>query len=220
MIVWTGRGSRVALAVGTTLVASIAADRAGAQAWNYPSFQQPIIANREFNFAVAYGGDGGGDFLAQWREGLDDRNQIEVEGGLVSPTHSNLRAILGAQYAFQLTRETPDLPIDVLLTAGVFDAFGDGNFFRLPIGVSVGHRFPFGRGLAVTPYVHPRLSFDASNCCDKVGLEFDLGANLEVTPQLAVRISGTFGGSDAGPNDPGFGLGVAWTPRGLRGAAR
>jgi len=209
---WTRRvvvGVAVALAV---------AGRADAQAWNYPSFQGPRVVSREFNFAVAYGGDGGTDVFAQWREGLDANDQLELEGGFISPRYGNARGLIGGSYARQLTTATADLPLDLLLTAGLYDSFGDGNFFRLPVGISAGHTFPLNNGMSITPYVHPRVSFDASGCCDKLGLEFDLGANFQLTQQMAVRVSGTFGGSDVAANGAGFGVGLAWTPKGLRGA--
>jgi hypothetical protein len=208
---WTRR-----MLVGVVALTAVAPE-ARAQAWNYPAFQQPRVVNREFNFALAYGGDGGTDVFAQWREGLDARNQLEVEGGFISPRNGSLRGLIGGSYAFQLATATQELPLDFLLTAGLYDSFGDGNFFRLPVGVSVGHTFPLSGGVAITPYAHPRLSLDVSGCCDKVGLEFDLGANFQLTEQFAVRVSGTFGGSDVGPNDAGFGIGLAWTPKGLRG---
>jgi hypothetical protein len=211
---WTRRG----LCLAVIVAAVVGADRAQGQAWNYPSFQGPLVVSREFNFALAYGGDGGTDVFAQWREGLDARNQLEVEGGFISPRFGNARGLIGGSYAYQIATETPELPVDLLLTAGLYDSFGDGNFFRLPVGVSVGHRFPIDTAISITPYVHPRVSLDASGCCDKIGLEFDVGANFQLTQQFAVRVSGTFGGSDVAPNDAGFGIGVAWTPKGLRGA--
>jgi hypothetical protein len=203
--------------VGAAALTVVGAD-ARAQAWNYPAFQQPRVVSREFNFALAYGGDGGTDVFAQWREGLDARNQLELEGGFISPRYGNARGLIGGSYAYQIATATQELPLDLLFTAGLYDSFGDGNFFRLPVGVSAGHTFPLEGGVAITPYIHPRLSLDASGCCDKIGLEFDLGANFQLTQQFAVRISGTFGGSDVGANDAGFGIGLAWTPKGLRGA--
>jgi hypothetical protein len=192
--------------------------RVEGQAWNYPTFQGPRVVSREFNFAVAYGGDGGTDVFAQWREGLDATNQLEVEGGFISPRFGNARGLIGGSYAHQLATATNELPLDFLFTVGLYDSFGDGNFFRLPVGVSIGHKFPMDSAISITPYVHPRLSLDASSCCDKVGFEFDVGANFQLTDQFAVRVSGTFGGSDVAANDAGFGIGVAWTPKGLRGA--
>lgn len=186
------------------------------QAWNYPTFQGPRVVSREFNFAVAYGGDGGTDVLAQWREGLDAVDQVEFEGGFISPRSGNARALLGASYGRQIVTATAALPIDMMFTAGLYDSFGDGNFFRLPVGVSLGHKFAIDTTISITPYVHPRLSLDASSCCTNIGFEFDIGANFQLTQQFAVRIAGTFGGSDAAPNDPGFGIGIAWTPLGLR----
>jgi hypothetical protein len=194
----------------------VVASAAQGQAWNYPTFQGPRVVSREFNFAAAYGGDGGTDVFAQWREGLDAVDQVEVEGGFIGPRSGSARGLLGASYGRQITTATAALPIDMLFTAGLYDSFGDQNFFRLPVGVSLGHTFAIDTAISITPYIHPRVSLDASSSHTNAGFEFDVGANFQLTQQFAVRIAGTFGGSDAAPNDPGFGIGIAWTPLGLR----
>ena len=73
--------------------------------------------------------------------------------------------------------------------------------------------------LAITPYVHPRLSLDFCGGCSgsesQLGISVDVGANFEITRVLALRASAFFGGSDRFGED-GFGLSLAWTPPGLR----
>src|SRR5262249_3565654 len=61
------------------------ASTAHAQAWNQPTFQPPRVVNREFNFAVFTGGDGGTGLVAQWREGIAPDWQLELEAGFASP---------------------------------------------------------------------------------------------------------------------------------------
>jgi hypothetical protein len=204
------------------VLALAGARQAKAQAWNYPSFQTPTVANREFNFALAYGGDDGTDFLAQWREGIAPRMQVEVEGGFYTPRYGSTGGFLGGAFGYQIFRATKDLPLDFLGTAGLYDAFGNGNELRIPFGVSVGHTFPLQGGMAITPFVHPRLSIDHfsdNGATDtNLSLVFDAGANWTITQQIALRLVATFGGSDAAPNDAGIGLGLAWTPKGLIGA--
>lgn len=213
--------NRVGRILAIVLASGVIAGQAGAQAWNYPSFQQPTIANREFNFALSYGGNGGTDFLAQWREGIAPRQQIEVEAGLFTPKYGSTGGFVGGQYAYKLFDATKDLPLDFLGTVGLFDAFGNGNELRIPFGVSVGHTFPLQGGMALTPYVHPRLSIDHySNggvSDTNLSLVFDAGANWVITQQIALRLVATFGGANP-PSDAGIGLGLAWTPKGLVGA--
>ena len=202
------------------LCASVASE-ASAQAWNYPEFQAPRVVNREFNFAVFSSGDGGTGLLAQWREGIAPDFILELEGGFTSPPHFDTHGLIGGSIGYQLARESKDIPLDFLLTGGFYDAFGSPNTFRIPFGISIGHRFPIqGSAMAFTPYIEPRLSIDNAPGDTKLGVEFDIGGSMELTPQISVRLLGTFGGSNVLPNDPGIGFSVAWTPLGLTGARK
>lgn len=202
------------------LLASVAGE-ANAQAWNYPSFQAPRVVNREFNFAVFSSGDGGTGLLAQWREGIAPDFILELEGGFTSPPHIDTHGLIGGSLGYQLARETKDIPLDFLLSGGFYDAIGSPNTFRIPFGLSIGHRFQIQNStVAITPYVQPRLSIDHSPDETKLGVEFDIGGSMELTPRLSVRLLGTFGGSNALPNDPGIGFSVAWTPLGLAGGRK
>ena len=199
---------------------------ARAQAWAYPSFQQPRVANREFNFAVADAGHAGTSLVFQWREGLTARTQLSADLGFADPDgNSNGKLLFGGQFAGMLTEAKQELPLDFLLTGGLNFAVGDGSdLIRVPFGVSVGHRFPLDEGFAITPYVHPRLSLDICTDCagrdrdessTDLGIDFDLGVNFDVTRNLAFRVSAQFGGSDAFDNSDGFGLSLAYSPVGL-----
>jgi len=203
------------------LLSASVASEASAQAWNYPAFQPPRVVNREFNFAVFSSGDGGTGLLAQWREGIAPNFILELEGGFTSPPHIEMHGLLGGAIGYQLARETKDVPLDFLFTGGFYDAVGNPNTFRIPFGMSIGHRFQLQNStVAITPYAEPRLSIDHSPNDTKLGVEFDIGGSMELTPQLAVRLLGTFGGSNALPNDPGIGFSVAWTPLGLSGGRK
>ncbi len=202
---------------------------AGAQT-SYPSFQQPRVVSREFNFGVA-DGDGTTPIIFQWREGTAAGSQLSLDVGLADPEAqgADVFLILGGQYAHSLARSTPDMPLDVLLTAGAFTQFGnDILLLSVPVGVSVGHRFPLpGTQLAITPYIHPRLalqyvSFDTptGNQSDtELDIAFDIGGNLDLSPRLALRLSATFGGDGVLGNGENIGVSLAWSPRGLRTAA-
>lgn len=199
-----------------------AATSATAQAWFYPSYQIPTTVDRDYNFAVS--GGGGTAFAFQWREGLDAVNQLSLDAGLADPSGaSNTKLFVGGQFAHQLTRATTEQPLDLLVTAGLGVALGDGpDVIRVPVGLSVGHRFPLEGGMAITPFVHPRISLDAWTSDRVAGsdrtrltLDFDLGGNLELTPQLALRASLLFSGGNGG-SDTGVGVGLTFTPGGLR----
>jgi hypothetical protein len=221
-----GRAAMIRRVVGRlAVVAVIAAPvTAGAQAWAYPSFQPPRVMDREFNFGIGDAGRAGTTLVFQWREGLSARSQLSLDAGFADPDgNSNGKFLLGGQYAQLLNQASSEVPVDFLLTAGLNFAVGEGSdLFRIPLGVSVGHRFPLEDGFAITPYVHPRISFDSCTECgdngdsrNDLGIDFDLGVNFEVTRQISFRVSGVFGGSDTFSNSDGFGISLAWSPVGL-----
>jgi hypothetical protein len=198
---------------------ALVASSADAQAWNYPALQTPTVS-REYNFVVADGDDAfGTSFVFQWRNPMGVRSQLSLDGGMAD-TDADTYLLLGGTYGYQLARARRDMPIDVLLTAGLNGAFGDGNLFRIPVGVSVGHRFPLEGRLAITPYAHPRLSIDHCGDCvadeTEIGIAFDFGADIEFSPQLAMRVAVGMGGSDFFEDQDAIGISLAWSPAGAR----
>ena len=217
------RGVRTIGTVAAAALVMLACRSAGAQAWAYPSFQVPTTVSREFNFGIADGGNAGTSVVFQWREGYATRSQFSFDVGIADPTGSGRDNVLflGGAYAYQLSKATSDVPLDFLLTAGAGLAFGNNTTLSAPLGVSIGHRFPLDGTLALTPYVHPRVSLDFCNGCNgdesQVGINFDIGANLELTRVLAVRGSAFFGGADGyGDDRNGIGISLVWTPPGLK----
>ena len=195
---------------------------AGAQAWNYPSFQQPVVTPREYNFGIADGGNAGTAFIFQWREGASARDQLSLDVGVADPNCRGCdnKFLIGGQFAHQLTTANAQMPFDMLFTVGANGAFGGGyTLARIPVGVSIGHRFPLEGGMALTPYAHPRLSLDfCSQCGDNsnINLDFDIGASFDFSPQFSLRASALFNGSDYVWTDNAFGISLAWRPPGLR----
>jgi len=206
----------------TAFLAVLDAPAVGAQAWSYPSFQPPRLTAREYNFAVADASHEGTSLVFQWREQAGPRNQLNFDAGLADPDGRNANLVLfgGVHGGWLLGSESAEVPLDFLLTAGAYVAIGDRTYFRVPVGVSVGKRFQFEGPVALTPYIHPRLSWDlCSGCGDDLGVSFDLGASLELTRTIAIRASGLFSGSDSFGDD-GFGVSIAWTPPTLSGLRR
>jgi hypothetical protein len=213
------RTSSLAAALFAGVATVSAAAGANAQAWHYPAFQPPTIATREFNFAIAGGGDYGTSGLFQWREGLGPDTHFSLDAGFTDPDYADAGFLIGGGLGQRIMRSTPDTPIDVILTGGVYGEFGSSvSLVRIPIGAVVGHTFPIeGSKLAITPYVHPRVSLDAcvSDCNGldtKVKLNFDLGADFAVTQKLSFRGAIVIGGVSAGDSQAGFGFGVAFHP--------
>lgn len=201
-----------------------AASAAGAQAWSYPSFQVPHVTGREFNFLLADGDNGAGtSFVGQWREGLSTgRDQFSLDVGFADPDGpSNTGFLIGGQFAHQLATASAQMPLDLLLTVSANLASGDNvKLFRIPIGVSLGHRFPLEGGMAITPYAHPRISWDhvsvdGGGSSSDMGLNMEVGAGFDFTPQLGLRFGATFGDNDTFDYSS-FGLSLAWHPAGAR----
>jgi hypothetical protein len=191
-----------------------------AQAWNHPAFQLPTVTTREFNAGVASGDAAGTSILFQWREGVSRRSQLSLDVGLADPEprDADTRFLLGGQYAHQFHRATADTPLDLLGTAGLFAALGDGaNLLRLPVGLVVGHAFALDDGLTLTPYAHPRLSLDLCSDCgpggdndSNLGVDADLGVAFGFGRNLSLRAGVVLGGSKFVAKRNAFGVSLAW----------
>ena len=134
------RTSMIRAAVAGAVLA-LAAAPAGAQAFAYPSFQTPRVAQREFNFGVA-DADGATSLLFQWREGSGSRNQLSLDVGFAD-TDLDGAFFLGGQFGRQLTTSNASMPFDLMLTVGANVArvdFGPDSrsVLRIPVGVSAG----------------------------------------------------------------------------------
>ena len=201
---------------------------ARAQYYSYPSLQPPTAAVREFNFAVASGNRTGTSLISQWRERLGEYSHLQLDAGLTDAEGpgAGARLIIGGGYAYSFRSASSEVPLDMLFTTGIGGSFGNGNsILRIPVGVSLGHRFTFDGAspFAITPYAHPRVSLDFCSSCapsgrkdTNVGVDVDLGVGVEFTKSMALRASALFAGSDFFPRDNGFGISLVWTPPGLR----
>ncbi|MEX2180856.1 MAG: hypothetical protein WD771_02360 [Gemmatimonadaceae bacterium] len=181
-----------------------------AQVGPYPAFQPTRVAEREYNFVLA-DFQGGTAVVFQWREALSGaRSQFTAEFGMAD-FGADAALLLGGSFHLQLTRATDDLPFDMVLGGGMgVTLINDASIFLIPFGVAIGHRFPLEGAFAITPYVHPRLTFASVNGNSDADISFDLGGNFEINSQMQLRLAATLGGFDA------VGLSFAWLPRGLR----
>ncbi len=212
---------RVALALGVT---GAMAGSLQAQALNYPALQIPTVSDRDYTGAVV--GSRGSMMMFQWRENISPLMHVGMDVGLYDPSARGARTALffAGNLGYELTRATDEQPLDMLLTAGAGLSIANSRTsIRLPIGVSLGHRFELDQGMAITPFVHPRLSIDICSSCSQrgrsqsdVSLNFDVGGSFEVNRRLAVRVAVLFSGADQYGSDDAFAVGLTWTPEGLR----
>jgi hypothetical protein len=218
----TGPFAAVALIVA---VSSAYGTSAYGQYYAYPSFQPPRVSQREYNFAAADGDDAGTSLVFQWREGIAQKTHLQLDAGFADPNapRADARLILGLGLGHQVARASADMPLDLVATVGFGGSFVDGrSILRLPVGLSVGHRFEFDVPLSVTPYAHPRLSLDICSECggngrrdSNLGVDVDIGVGVEISRSLELRASALFAGSDFFARDNSLGISLAWIPRGL-----
>lgn len=220
------RRLRSAFAFGLALGAAvaIAPHTAAAQALNYPAMQIPSVSERDYTGAAV--GSNGTMLMFQWREGMTADTHLGLDVGLYDPSFRGAKTALffAGNLGYDLIRATADQPLDMLLTAGAGFSVADGRTsVRLPIGLVLGHRFELDQGMAVTPFVHPRLSVDICSSCSvrgrsqsDVSLNFDLGGSFEVNQYLSVRLSALFSGAEQYGSDDAIAVGLTWTPAGLR----
>jgi len=197
-------------------VAPLATAPLGAQAAFYPALQPSRVAVREYTFAVADLSGGGTGLIFQWREGLGTKGlQFTIDGGIVDAEVPGAATQLafGTGLAYQALTATEDLPFDIVLGGGIGITTGETTTTRIPFGATVGHRFALDQGVAVTPFIAPRLSWNrvagGGASVSDTDIEVDLGANIEVKPQVALRFAAIIGDNNA------FALAVALTPKGL-----
>lgn len=216
------RGVRAALTLGAALV--LAPTALQAQALNYPALQIPSVSERDYSGAAV--GSNGTMLMFQWREGISSDMHWGLDVGLYDPSFAGAKTALffAGNLGYDLIRATEDQPLDMLLTAGAGFSVANGRTsVRLPIGLVLGHRFELDRGMAVTPFVHPRLSVDICSSCSvngrsqsDVSLNFDVGGSFEVNQYLSVRLSALFSGAEQYGSDNALAVGLTWTPTGLR----
>jgi hypothetical protein len=216
---------RAAVAAGALLGAATSVQ---AQAANYPAFETPRVETRAFNFAVADGDDMGTQLLVQWREGMSPRMHLGMDAGFGDPDGGDSYFFLGGNLGYQLATSNANMPLDVMFVAGVNAAFSDPiDIYRIPVGVSVGHRFPLEGQMAITPFAHPRLIIDhcSEDCfgaddATDFGLGFDLGVNFDLNPQAALRLSLSFANGELFEDQDSMGFGFVWHPGRARSSRR
>jgi hypothetical protein len=204
----TGTRFLAALAVGA--LCAFAAP-VSAQAWHYPAMQPASLEPKEINVMIAgFGGDYGESFIGQYRFTADKRTQVWFDVGLSTPTSTTLFDI-GAAGGWMIMEPTAEKPIDLMVTAGVYAAVGDGTLWRIPIGLNVGHTWILDNKHALKGFAFPRASIDFCSGCDtKVNLNFDLGASYDITTAMSARAAFTFGAVGDGSSDTGFGVSLAF----------
>jgi hypothetical protein len=178
-------------AVAGALAAS--AGTADAQVFT-PSYQAPVVMN---DLGI-YLSDGPGDMALEgiWRSG-----PLGLRVGFVDAADDLLS--LGGEVRMPLE----STPVDVAFTAAAQGIIGDFDAIGVQGGLSIGKRF-VNPGVALTPYIHPRIALIDGFATDddfEAELLADLGLDAEFSSNLILRLS--IGLSDESPD---VGIGLAW----------
>jgi hypothetical protein len=177
-----------------TLLVSTASLAAPIQAQIFtPSYMSPI----HLNDLGVYLSDAPGDLAIEgiWRGG-----PLGLRVGVLDGNGDNLISVGGE---IRSPIPVPGAPLGLALTFGAQALVGDGNAYGGQVGVTAGHRFLIP-GLAITPYIHPRLaaidSFGTGRTSEVLA---DVGVDVEIPENLIFR----FGlGLSRETSDWGFGI--------------
>lgn len=162
-----------------------------------PSYQSPRLLNE----VGVYVSDGPGDLAA---EGVWRRGPLGLRGG-VADIGEDLSALVGAEFRHAIN--TPGSPLRLAFLASAQGLFGDADGIGIGAGVTIGHTF-ISPGLALTPYLHPRVAFVEIEDQDDTELLAELGFDAEFSPSLSLRL-----GLELGDGGADFGVGVSWRQR-------
>lgn len=195
-------------AIGGALLGPTALAAQGA--WDAPMFMPPHP-----------GEDIGGYFLIPdhydwgleglWRQ--EGNLNLGLRGGLGQHNDGGTDWFLGAEtYGSVLEGPTAAVDISWVLGAGATFAEGGATWLRIPFGVSIGKTLQ-ANTLTLTPYVLPRIAYDLisvnSNNDSELNFAIDLGADMQVSPTVKLRVGGTLDASDS-RDFQNFGIGLAF----------
>ena len=184
-----------------TLAALMLAGAGAAEAQVFtPTYQAPV---RGGDVGIYLADDAVGDGLSV--EGIYRMSMLRSDLGLrLGIAETSDRAgedgtalLLGIDYRNPIEL-TGAAPLALAFTVGAQAAVADAEAFGAQAGLSVGSTFNTP-GMAITPYIHPRIAFvDAGDDSD-LEILADLGVDLAFNRNLIVRVGANLGdGADVG----------------------
>ena len=195
--------------IGAAVVLALALPAAGwAQHWDTPTFFAPRMADDIGAYIVdTEGGDLG--LAGIWRQSGNINLGVRAGFGGRSGDRTFL---VGAELFGMLVEPDGGRPLAVAWMTGAGASFDGVTALRIPAGVSIGARLGSG-DFAVTPYAHPRLSFDMytydlpggdEETNTELNFDVDLGGELELGESWLLRAAVTIGDREA------YGFGLAY----------
>lgn len=183
-----------------TLFAALATvESAQAQVFS-PTYLAPRVANE----VGIYVSDSPGDLTAEGSlRGNFSGTMLGLRAGIADMGDTQLT--IGGEILHPLA--VNNAPLAFAVTGAAQALFGDAKWAGFTVGLDVGHTF-VSPGLAVTPYIHPRLGL-TGNYGDEGEFDADLladvGVNVDFAPNLSLRLGIGLTGPEAN-----WGFGVAW----------
>jgi len=168
-----------------------------------PSYLAPRTSTDVgLHISDGFGRGGGLAVEGIWRRGFGGYD-LGARAG-VGESAGDAVLLIGGDYRRPLDLQTA--PVLVAATGGAQVAIGSASAFGFDVGATIGATFT-PEGIRVTPYMHPRLALLRSAESTNFGLALlaDLGVEVEVQPNLMIRLGLGFGSDTAD-----FGIGLAW----------
>jgi hypothetical protein len=211
--------------VVTTALLLVTATGASAQQWDAPLFFSPRpmddLGLYYVNTDRDFGNDNANGLKLIWRQSGNLNLGVHVGTGDLSAIGESI--LIGGEFYGPLMSLAASTGLAMNWSIGLGAAFGELDFcepfatscdyvdFSIPVGVSIGLRLGAG-GMGITPFVHPRASFDVFAVTPEGGEEetdtdfafaADIGAEVSLGRSLLLRGAYSLGDRDA------FGIGLA-----------
>jgi hypothetical protein len=200
--------------LSTLAITAAFATQASAQVgWDAPTFFSPRPMDDVGIYAFKTNANSLGDptgLKLIWRQ--SGNINLGVHAGTGDLDDLGDAILLGAELYGPLTGMAASTGLVMSWGIGAGAVFGDQYIdLSIPVGVSIGLNLGSG-GVSILPYVHPRVSFDVSSFDDQfgnehtdtnIGLEVDLGVDVNLGERFILRGGASFGDREA------YGAGIA-----------
>ena len=190
-----------------TIIAALAAllltapGARGQVAWETPHMMPPGAPRGLGIYLMEVTPGGGLGAMVSYRR-ADAPAGLGFRGGLADGPFDDVSVFGGIDVSGFLVRESSDVPLDVLWSAGLGLGVGEYALLSFPFGVTVGKIFRVEE-MTLNPYVGPRLVLDArfgdgapGDDLD-LGLAADVGVDLSFDPRWAIRVGASIGDREA-----------------------
>lgn len=184
----------------------LTAAAAQAQHWESPTFFSPR-PHDDLGVYLIKPEHGDWGVIGIWRQSAGIN--LGVRGG-IGGTSDDRTILIGAELFGPIALNAP--PLALSWVTGIGASFNGVTALRVPLGVSIGAPLGTDGGVMFTPYAHPRVALDVlaydvgdeEETDTEFNVDVDLGVDISITPQFAVKVGYTVGDRSV------FGVGAAF----------